>query len=337
MLTSLDRVRYHAQHGALLLLLGSYMAAWHRLLRGDLPRPSRAQLRVLRARLGDLLARDLANVERGLYPRDLLFRIPALEALRRLPDLVSEPPRVVWRILRKAHAELPADVDTRRFPGYYRRTFHWQTDGWLSKRSAALYDLEVEALFAGTGDVMRRMALPPLVEHLAGLEEPRVLDVACGTGRFLRHVLDALPRARAAGLDLSPFYLARAHQLLEGGRAVSLVADNAEKMPFRDGYFDAVTAVFLFHELPPRARRRVAREIHRVLAPGGRAVLCDAAQLSDSPELRPFLAAFPMLYHEPFFKSYLRDDLAELLSECGLEVESAEPAFLARVVVARRT
>jgi len=336
MLTRLDRARYHAQHGLLLMLLGPYMGAWHRLLRRDLPRPSRRELGVLRARLADLLARDLANVERGIYPRDLLFRLPAREALRQLPELLGEPPRVLWRILRKAHAELPAEVDLGRFPRYYRRTFHWQSDGWLSRRSAALYDLEVEALFAGTADVMRRMALRPLLEHLRALDAPRVLDVACGTGRFLRHLLDSLPRTAAVGLDLSPFYLERAHELLRGGRPVSLVADNAECMPFRRNHFDAASSVFLFHELPPAARRRVAREIHRVLAPGARLVVCDAAQLADSPELRPFLSAFPMLYHEPYFKSYLRDDLGGLLAECGFEIESVEPAFVARVVVARK-
>ncbi len=336
MLSSLDRARYHAQHGALLLLLGPYMGVFHRLLRRDLPRPERAQLEVLRARLAELMARDLGNVERGVYPRELLFRLPLLEGLRHLPELLREPPRVLWRVMRRAWSELPEDVDPSGFPSYYRRTFHWQTDGWLSRRSAALYDLEVEALFAGTGDVMRRMALPPLIEHLRGVDAPVVLDVACGTGRFLAHLLDAVPKARAAGLDLSPFYLARAHALLEGGRAVSLVADNAESMPFRDGYFDAVSSVFLFHELPPRARRRVAGEIHRVLVPGGRAVICDAAQPSDSPQLRPFLDSFPLLYHEPYFKSYLRDDLAQLLAGCGLQVEAVEPAFLAKVVVARR-
>jgi ubiquinone/menaquinone biosynthesis C-methylase UbiE len=336
MLSRLDRARYQLQHGALLLVLGPYMGAWHWLVRRDLPRPTKPQVKALRARLADLLARDLENVERGAYPRELLFGFPAAEYLRRLPELVREPPRVLWRIFRGAYEELPGGIDLGAFPRYYRRTFHWQSDGWLSSRSAALYDLEVEALFAGTGDVMRRMALPPLVNHLRGKKAPRVLDVACGTGRFLRHLLEAAPHARASGLDLSPYYLSRAHQLLEPERAVSLVADNAEHMPFRSDHFEAASAVFLLHELPPRARRRVLTEAHRVLAPGGRLVVCDSAQLSDSPELRPFLEGFPKLYHEPYFKGYLRDDLPRLLERCGFEVESQEPAFLAKVVVARK-
>ncbi len=337
MLSRVDRARYHAQHGAMLLLLGPYMGAWHRILRRDLPRASRDQVQALRDRLTGLLERDLSHVERGLYPRELLFGLPLGEALRRLPDLLREQPRVLWRIVRGAHEDLPAKVDLSDFPRYYRRTFHWQSDGWLSLRSAALYDLEVEALFAGTGDVMRRMALPALVEELRERRGARVLDVACGTGRFLRHLVEALPGLRLTGLDLSPWYLSRAEHLLQAGHSVSLVADNAESMPFRDDYFDAASCVFLFHELPPAARRGVIAEARRTLVPGGRFVICDAAQLSDSPELRPFLESFPKLYHEPYFRSYIRDDLGRLLEAAGFEVESVEPAFLSKVVVARKT
>jgi ubiquinone/menaquinone biosynthesis C-methylase UbiE len=239
-------------------------------------------------------------------------------------------------MLRGAEDDLPREVDLESFPRYYRRTFHWQTDGWLSERSAALYDLQVEALFGGAADVMRRMALPPLAAELRDRRAPRVLDVACGTGRFLRQLLLALPRARAWGLDLSPFYLARAQDLLREGRQVSLVAENAEQMPFRGACFDAASCLFLFHELPPLVRRRVAAEVFRVLKPGAPFAVCDAAQLSESPELRTHLEAFPRLYHEPYFKSYLRDDLARLLAECGFEVESTLPAFLAKVVLARK-
>lgn len=337
MLSTLDRARYQLQQRALLYLTGPPVAAWHWLVGRSLPRPAAVEIRVLRERLRALLDRDLENVERGAYPRDLLFQLPAAEYLRSVPLLLRDTPRVAWRILRRAHDELPAGVELTDFPRYYRRTFHWQSDGWLSERSAALYDLEVEALFAGTGDVMRRMSLPPL----AALRErsgARVLDIGCGTGRFLRQLMRALPRARVWGLDLSPFYLARAHALLggEGGRAVSLVAENAEHMPFRDAWFDGATSIFLMHELPLPARRRVLAEAWRVLSPGARLVVCDAAQHSDSPELRVFLEAFPRLYHEPYFKSYLKDDLAAALETCGFEVEREEPAFLAKVVVARK-
>ena len=54
---------------------------------------------------------------------------------------------------------------------------------------------------------------------------------------------------------------------------VSLVAENAEKLPYRDDYFDIVTSVYLLHELPRRVRHGVIEEMHRVLRPGGALVI----------------------------------------------------------------
>jgi hypothetical protein len=66
-------------------------------------------------------------------------------------------------------------------------------------------------------------------------------------------------------------------------------------------------------------------------------VICDSAQFADSAEIKQALLAFPEAYHEPFYRGYLRDDLAEQHAACGLEVETVEPQQVSKVVVARRT
>jgi ubiquinone/menaquinone biosynthesis C-methylase UbiE len=332
---ALDRYRYRARQYGLTLSLAVPGRLWGLLLSPNQPALDAHVVGLLQRRYERLLERDLLHVERGDYPRELLYQLPLLRYLRELPTALGDLPRFLWRSYAERHDDLPADVDRSRYPRYYLRTFHWQTDGWLSDRSARLYDPTVEFLFAGTADVMRRMAIPPLVQALAGVARPRVLDVACGTGRFLLQLGQALPQAKLYGLDLSPPYLAHAATLL-GGRDVSLVNDNAEAMPWADASFDAVSSVFLFHELPADARRRVAREAWRVLRPGGRFVVCDSAQLADSAEIEPVLYAFPAAYHEPYYKGYLRDDLAALLAEVGFAVESSEPHLVSKVVVARR-
>ncbi len=332
---SLDRVLYRTRHYALTAGLALPRQLWSRILSPRQAGLDPAALGLLQRRFEALLERDLDCVARGVYPRELLFQLPLLGYLRQLPAALADLPRFLWRSYTASHQDLPSDIDRGRYPRYYLRTFHWQTDGWFSERSARLYDGSVEFLFGGTADIMRRMAIPPLVASLQAQARARILDVGCGTGRFLAQLQRALPSARLYGVDLSAAYLEKASELLTA-QGASLVNENAEALPFADAHFDAASAVFLFHELPPDARRRVARELWRVLRPGARLVLCDSAQLSDSAELADVLRSFPAAYHEPYYKSYLRDDLAGLLRECGFELESSEAHFVSKVVVARK-
>jgi ubiquinone/menaquinone biosynthesis C-methylase UbiE len=334
--SNVDRVRYLAQHGGLALSFGVTGRLWSLLLSPRQQRPTPEAISLLQRRYRDLLERDLENVAAGLYPRQLLYQYPMREYVRVLPHALADVPAFLWRSYRRNHNDLPADIELEHYPSYYRRTFHWQTDGWLSDASARLYDASVEFLFGGTADVMRRMAIPPIVEQCRGQSRPAVLDVGCGTGRFLLQLSNALPGAKLYGLDLSPYYLKHAGRVLENVTDVSLIGDNAEQVPLADSLFDVVTSVFLFHELPRNVRRNVMREAFRVLKPGGRFVVCDSAQLSDSGELKNILHWFPASYHEPYYKGYLRDDLAGIMEECGFAVESSTAHFVSKVVVGRK-
>jgi ubiquinone/menaquinone biosynthesis C-methylase UbiE len=232
---------------------------------------------------------------------------------------------------------LPRDVDLDRYPAYYRRNFHWQTDGYLSRRSAELYDVGAEFILFGLADVLRRRVLPPIAGHLASLAPQRahVLEVACGTGSLLRQLCAAYPQHKYYGLDLSPFYTQFARERL--GRAdVTLVSDNAEHMPFKDEYFDVVTCTHLLHELPWSARRAVLAEMRRVLRPGGLLVIEDSVQADAGDPLKPLLQRFADEFHEPFYADYLCDDLAAALHNAGFAVDDVKSHFLAKVVVAKR-
>jgi ubiquinone/menaquinone biosynthesis C-methylase UbiE len=194
----------------------------------------------------------------------------------------------------------------------YLHSWHFQSDGWLSPASAAVYDASTESLFIGRQDAMQRAGLALLARHFTAdvaaesssdSSALRVLDVGAGTGRFLTFVRDRFPGAHATALDLSPFYLAEAREAhahweelrggarLQGGSA-SFVQAAAEALPFDDCSFDAVTAVYLFHELPPAARVAAAVELARVLRPGGVCVLTDSVQLGDRPAMDARLGAF---------------------------------------------
>jgi ubiquinone/menaquinone biosynthesis C-methylase UbiE len=330
----LARTGFIAQQHGLAVASGLLMRRFHRALGAGGRLPTRADIRALRQRFADLLARDWDNAELGFYPKRLLFDLRVREHLRNLPSAVAELPRVLRRSRRGAFADLPPDIDRRAYPDYYLRNFHWQTDGWLSERSARLYDLGVDLLFGGSADAMRRMAVPPVVTACAGVARPRVLDVACGTGRFVETLRAALPDAALYGIDLSPFYAEHAARRGIPGAAFSV--ENAESLPFKDDMFDAVTIVFLLHEMPRDARRRVLSEARRVVRPGGVVSVLDSAQDIDAPDIGFFLEAFHGMYHEPYFKGYLADDVAGALGEVGLEVVASRPAFVARSVVGQK-
>ncbi|HEX3475281.1 MAG TPA: class I SAM-dependent methyltransferase [Kofleriaceae bacterium] len=334
----LDRLAYRSQHWSLLLQATLLQEATRLMSRLPRPRLRGAEVRAVLRRRDELHARDLANVEAGLYPRELLFDIPVGRYMRALPRLLRDTPRVVRRKKAGAFRDIP-EVDKQRYPAYYRRTFHWQTDGYFSDHSAQVYELGVELLFRGTADVMRRQIIPPVtraVRAAGGASRVRLLDVACGTGRTLHQLAVTHPALRLYGIDLSPAYVRLARRRLADVAEVALAVENAEALPFADGAFDVATSVYLFHELPRNTRRAIARELYRVVRPGGLVVLEDSAQLAESAEIAGALRAFPDEFHEPFYADYLDDDLAELLREVGFSVESSEPQFVAKVVVARR-
>ena len=334
-----DRVAYRAQHWSFLFNATVLQETARILARAPRVTIPKETIATLRSRTEELFARDLRNVAEGLYPRDLLFQIPIREYARAFPLLLLDAPRVVRRMRARDFKDIPS-VDKGRYPAYYRRTFHWQTDGYFSDHSATVYDLGVELLFRGTADIMRRQVIPPVSRFLRERGQPpqrtRLLDVACGTGRVLQQLATAHPELRYHGVDLSPFYVKSARRRLRDVAEVSLLVENAEHLPYVDGHFDVVTSVYLFHELPRNARRNVVREMFRVLRPGGLVVLEDSAQPSDSPTIANVLASFPAEYHEPFYQDYLADDLADLLAECGFTVESSDPHLVAKVVVARK-
>jgi ubiquinone/menaquinone biosynthesis C-methylase UbiE len=223
-------------------------------------------------------------------------------------------------------------------PEYYAQDFHFQTGGYLTEGSARLYDVQVETLFMGSAGPMRRAALAPVAHFMAGRDQRQVtlLDVACGTGRFLRQVRLTYPAMQLKGLDLSQPYLDEARRQLKGLRGAELIEAAAESIPLASESVDIVTSTFLFHELPPEVRRAVAAEMARVLKPGGMLVFLDSLQMGDRPGWDGLIEAFPERFHEPYYRHYAIDDLDALFTAAGLEPELTTTPFLSKLMVRRK-
>ncbi len=96
------------------------------------------------------------------------------------------------------------------------------------------------------------------------------LELGCGTGLFLEQV--ARSGAAVTGLDLSAELLAQARARCAGLPHARLVRGNAEQTAFPAASFDVVYGSSVLHHLDTEA---AAREIARLLRPGGRLVFTE--------------------------------------------------------------
>lgn len=296
--------------------------------------------RAFQKRFRDLFEQDRANIEAGLYPapHDLNPR-RLWQALNNSRRFFEDLPRVDSRRTARKGTEVREQLaGNGPYPAYYLQNFHYQSGGWLTQESAKLYDTQVEILFGGAADAMRRIALGALARAWRGADHRhlKLLDVACGNGRFLSQALEAFPRLTAHGLDLSPAYVEEARARLRPWPKVDVAMGMAEAMPLADQSFDGATCIYLFHELPPKVRPMVAKEISRVVKPGGIVILADSLQMQDAPELNDVLELFPAGFHEPFYGSYLKEDLVRMLGQAQLELEETRLAFLTKVMRFRK-
>ena len=302
---------------------------------GSPPRSDRTLEQRLKADMATLLKRDLDNVLAGIYPVPDDHDGSLLTLLNRSRLFIRDLPQVTARRERHATREVLTEENRGSRPDYYLQNFHFQTGGWLTEESAERYDTQVEVLFKGTANAMRRQALPPLAEAFANFDQRklRLIDVGCGTGRFLDFVKQVWPRLPVLGLDLSDAYIRHARGHLKRWSNVDLVIANAEAIPTKDNSCDAVTSVFMLHELPTQVRRTVIGEAARVLKPGGRLILVDLIQLGDEPAYDAMLERFPHLYHEPYYHSYIRENFTAIARSYGLTHRPITKAYLSKVMV----
>ncbi len=290
--------------------------------------------------LGALLLQDATAVADGHYPPMPETGDSLSTHLGRIRAMIADVPEALARRASEnaASATAAPAAQSGTLPDYYTQDFHFQTGGYLTPESARLYDVQVETLFMGAAGPMRRRALRAVSDAVQGNDQRhlKMLDVACGTGRFLRQVRLAFPRLNLTGLDLSQAYLDEGRAQFSDLRAATWLAANAEGLPLPDASQDIVSCIFLFHELPPEVRCRVTREISRVLKTGGRLIFMDSLQMGDKPGWDGLLEAFPVRFHEPYFRHYAIHDLDALFAKEGLQpIEHATP-FLSKLVVCEK-
>jgi len=335
--TQLPRVAWYVAHGAAMdRLWQQAIREKPSKLRGSASPHARFPDRSrLYADMVRLFRQDLANVEAGIYPLPADHDGSLATLLDRSRLFFEDLPSVHRRRESGAHSEILNEETRGKRPRYYLQNFHFQTGGWMTEDSAQRYDTQVEVLFKGAANAIRRQAVPQLHDVFAGRDQRRLrlVDVGCGTGRFLDFVKQAWPRLPVLGLDLSEAYVREARRHVGRWSRIGFFVANAESIPLPNESQDGVTNIFMFHELPPTVRRVVFREMARVLKRGGRLVLIDSLQRGDEPDYEGLLDWFPQRLHEPYYASYIEEDFAAIAASCGLRHSRDVRAFVSKVMV----
>jgi ubiquinone/menaquinone biosynthesis C-methylase UbiE len=189
-------------------------------------------------------------------------------------------------------------------------TLYWAliiTEGaYLGPRIVALlYDWTpayYDRIKASTWQADDDWLIEPLLRRLGPVAHPLVLDVGTGTGRFpLALLQDPCFQGQVWGLDISLGMLQRAHHRLARFQGRSrLILDSADKLPFPDGFFDAVVCLEAI-EFTPDPKRTLG-ELVRVLCPGGALLISNRigrarwfpGRTYDDDELLELLSSHPL-------------------------------------------
>jgi len=134
---------------------------------------------------------------------------------------------------------------------------------------APTYDFLNHLLSLGIDNYWRAKATNRAKLFLEKNPAPRILDVATGTGD-LANSMSKIPGAKVTALDLSPEMLAIARKKYP---EITFIEGYAEKLPFKDASFDIVSAGFGVRNFEDLGKGM--REFHRILKPGGHALIIE--------------------------------------------------------------
>ena len=177
--------------------------------------------------------------------------------------------------------------------------------------SAAWYDLTVWLMTLGRERVYRERFVD--LAHLEPGES--VLDVGCGTGTLAIVSKQRVgPTGAVHGLDASLAMIDRAREKAKkAGVEVFFKQGVVEALPFSDAHFDAVLSTLMLHHLPRKLREQCAREVRRVLKPGGRVLVVDFRE--SGRKRKGFLGHFQHRHGHVEL-----DDMIAVLSGAGLNI-----------------
>jgi ubiquinone/menaquinone biosynthesis C-methylase UbiE len=241
---------------------------------------------------------------------------PALGSLRVDPDF--ETPAYL------------AAADTHMQPGGYDAN-----EGDADVRQGAIYDKAAWLYSLGRqggelADMRGHVVVQHIMERFPGFVPKRILDMGCTVGCSTVAVASYYPDAEFHAIDVGASVLRYAHaRAAHLGAAVHFSQQSAEQTDFDDNSFDLVYSCAVLHETSNQALKKIFRECHRILRPGGLMVHLEVPVRAEESDEADVVAEVRGDYearynNEPFWKGIAGYDVDGLARDVGFDEVAAD-------------
>ncbi|OWY66073.1 SAM-dependent methyltransferase [cyanobacterium TDX16] len=213
-----------------------------------------------------------------------------------------------------------------QYPEYYCCSFHAYEQGNLSWDAAFEVEVAARAVHAGiwsdagaAGDAKLRQTYHEIVKSQLPHNPQAILDVGCSVGMSTFALKALYPQAKITGLDLSPYFLAVAHQRSQqqNQSEIEWVHAAAEATGLPEANYDLVSIFLVCHELPQSATRQILQEMQRLLRPGGYLAIMDMNPHSAIyAQMPPYILTL-LKSTEPYLDDYFTLDIAQAIVAAG--------------------
>jgi ubiquinone/menaquinone biosynthesis C-methylase UbiE len=207
-------------------------------------------------------------------------------------------------------------------PTYYRSIdIHTQPGNYHAEFAGVLYHTMIGPFLVHRDD-SDEMGWA-LARGIPNRDYRQIVDLGCGVGKSTLPYCDLYPNAEVIGIDYAAAMLKYGHRLAEArSKRVRFLQRHAENTRLPDASADLVVAIWLFHEMPRKARDATVREALRILRPGGVFAIMESPPFRDLRENFSPLSAFLLdstgrRMSDPYIPEFFQADRVEMFERGG--------------------
>ena len=258
--------------------------------------------------------------------QEMMWKSCQVPVARQLDKLVS-----VAKAPTSAGGTLTLNPDLE-IPRYHTAVdIHCQPGGYHTEMvkddvaAGAIYDRGVYIYAMGQlgpmNDDIGGSIIAYLKETRADFAPKRILDLGCSAAHSTVPYKLHYPDAEVCGVDVAAPMLRYAHARSESlGVPIHLSQQNAEDMNFEDGSFDLIVSHILVHETSSAAFRKIMKECHRLLAPGGIVIHAETPAYKAMDDFDAFILDWDTYNNnEPFWSKSHEIDPPSAAKEAGFD------------------